>query len=236
MPALQFGRALSGAETRPSTGWLPGQRAASIRPRPLRRGDYTTLGSIRRYIEASIRPRPLRRGDIAVARGRSRSGSFNSAAPSQARRRRPEGESGGVRRASIRPRPLRRGDSDPRWQGTFDEGELQFGRALSGAETQADRHLRVGDARGFNSAAPSQARRPDWPGRRPRTAGLCFNSAAPSQARRQRGVRVRSHDLVASIRPRPLRRGDTRSAAQAPRGVYSFNSAAPSQARRRERR
>ncbi len=61
---------------------------------------------------ASIRPRPLRRGDLLALI-----------------------ELGNEQYASIRPRPLRRGDTPTRWQDAIRRTWLQFGRALSGAET-----------------------------------------------------------------------------------------------------
>ncbi len=230
---LQFGRALSGAETAnvlPGPGIPPGgfnsaapsqarrhpggslveiEDIASIRPRPLRRGDDgTTYGRIGIRL-ASIRPRPLRRGDAVTRRVPPLQGQA-SIRPRPLRR-------GDLERAvlpdrpdaaSIRPRPLRRGDAwgRSRWSGTpgcFNSAApsqarrqaveiarrvgtsgLQFGRALSGAETKTPASSCSTPGGCFNSAAPSQARRPDH--------------------RRNRRQLVRG----ASIRPRPLRRGD----------------------------
>ncbi len=111
---LQFGRALSGAETRGRLLTTGFGVAASIRPRPLRRGDDVAHSRhVQRY-PASIRPRPLRRGDH---RGDLRSVDWSA--------------------ASIRPRPLRRGDGGTSSAFRRRLG-LQFGRALSGAETSSD--------------------------------------------------------------------------------------------------
>ncbi len=184
---LQFGRALSGAETQsPGHVRLP-EVDASIRPRPLRRGDgqaRDAQGS-GRPVDASIRPRPLRRGDWATRPSSTTRPSFNSAAPSQARR--------------LGKLPV---TMHPNWAG------LQFGRALSGAETRQWQRPWPRN-RGFNSAAPSQARRRVMPGPEIESQGMLqfgralsgaetrsaatgvwvsgrrFNSAAPSQARRQ---------------------------------------------------
>ncbi len=188
-----------------------GDRAgASIRPRPLRRGDCEGANLPAGAVVASIRPRPLRRGDLRTAtRPRGESTRFNSAAPSQARRpsvtpaspekRREELQFGRAlsgaettsseparadgRPASIRPRPLRRGD--PRTPSFVFAPWLllQFGRALSGAET--------------GGLTPALAR----------AVQLQFGRAL-SGAETPTPCGVGAHPPTASIRPRPLRRGD----------------------------
>ncbi len=233
MSWLQFGRALSGAETRHMDTPPQMTAAASIRPRPLRRGDPPGRGAsstgrarfnsaapsqarrpaspvtgILQVVGASIRPRPLRRGDTTAGSWPSltRTG-FNSAAPSQARR--PRGRHPQLLRpaeASIRPRPLRRGDSR-RTPASSTPWSLQFGRALSGAETALAAGIKAADDRllQFGRAlSGAETNQPSWG----------------------------KTDEGASIRPRPLRRGDGKGAGCSAASSPSFNSAAPSQARR----
>ncbi len=234
---LQFGRALSGAET------------CLARPH---RGDRH---------DASIRPRPLRRGDWdSSRRGGGRGGGFNSAAPSQARRPRAPGEVVGLSGELQFGRALSGAETPVDGFRVLFVYELQFGRALSGAETPPrlgatalpvaasirPRPLRRGDGvwrqlgrvwvMRFNSAAPSQARRRA-------TCDKCeFRTPAsirPRPLRRGdsgRRWRYRPDPRGASIRPRPLRRGDSRTTSRRTPAGRRFNSAAPSQARRPKRR
>ena len=100
-----------------------------------------------------------------------------------------------------------------------------------GAETRIKRAIEAANI-GFNEAAPSWARRPARRGGG-RTQPDGFNEAAPSWARRPAHWRRRWVHHAASMRPRPVGRGDVPTCPCAPRCHRCFNEAAPSWARRR---
>ncbi len=143
--ALQWGRNLSVAETRPrqplvESAPLP----ASMGPQPLSRGNDSDYLLVRRIHRASMGPQPLSRGNLGeraradglaprfngaatsqsrklgslVRRQRRRLRRFNGAATSQSRKRRGRGKSGHRRvQASMGPQPLSRGNCAQSHQG-----------------------------------------------------------------------------------------------------------------------
>ncbi len=180
-------------------------------------------------------------------------------------------------RASMGPRPCRRGCFFTSGTVNDNNSTLQWGRARAGADANTcivrDRHngslqwgrARAGAdalhlrpshriARGFNGAAPVQARMP--PASRPgsatptgfngaapvqarmRAVGGCstgrrprFNGAAPVQARMLAPEPVDGAWFGASMGPRPCRRGCFSATVSGPPTAGCFNGAAPVQAR-----
>ncbi len=132
---LQCGHGLSAVENHEALGCHHFAGLASMRPRPLGRGELgrhpeTRLGGV-----ASMRPRPLGRGEphrhVEVA-----------AAADASMRPRPLGRGerpdachrGGWARASMRPRPLGRGELYFRYSPEFSGIRLQCGHGLSAVE------------------------------------------------------------------------------------------------------
>ena len=114
-----------------------GPGVASMGPRSFERGDLGGLRAGLMHATPSMGPRSFERGDTGEAvPSVSRVRPFNGAALFRARRRgAPPGNSENASTPSMGPRSFERGDGDGRRLGAREVIYLQWGRALSSAET-----------------------------------------------------------------------------------------------------
>ena len=153
-------------------------------PRSFERGDRLGGPCHRNADPPSMGPRSFERGDPGNGHSLCMSGiAFNGAALFRARRLRPVGARGGGESPSMGPRSFERGDQCAR-PAALSASRLQWGRALSSAET-------------IHCHSP------------PRAKTLAFNGAALFRARRRyHGGQALGLCRVPSMGPRSFERGD----------------------------
>ena len=206
---LQWGRALSSAETGGQCPQKMPPENPSMGPRSFERGDSAyrrSLCAASSAFNGAALFRARRPGENVSQKTRF-SSSFNGAALFRARRRIEDNAGVMGLIASMGPRSFERGDDrdgGPGWNGIL---RLQWGRALSSAETRVPTRARQAGPR-FNGAALFRARRLGYrPGAPHRFRS--FNGAALFRARRQ--ARILDKVVAScspSMGPRSFERGD----------------------------